>query len=197
MPEGCSERDGFWVREFSPPRSRWTPVLDALRERFAGCFEDFATAGDARIAAMTGLSLERAALANRREYSEPVQWQGGERELEEFLDALRAAGAHVLRGGRFYSVGGDCDKGRAWLWLRDVYALAAGSAAVYDLGLGDGANDVPLLEVTHRAVRIPARSRPLPALERSEGVLAAEGEGPAAWASGVREWLRERYADVT
>ena len=143
---------------------------------------------------MTGLDEARAALANQREYSEPVQWRGDSETLQAFLAELEEAGARVLRGGRFYSVAGDCDKGRAWRWLREQYALAAGSTAVYDLGLGDGANDVPLLEITHRALRVPAHSRPLPALERREGVLEADGEGPVAWSRGVQAWLRERYA---
>lgn len=196
MPDSCRETDGYWLREFAPPRSHWAPVLQGLRDRFGDSFVDFAGAGVAGIAAMTGLDEERAALANQREYSEAVQWRGETADLEAFLAALEGAGARVLRGGRFYSVAGDCDKGRAWRWLREQYALAAGGAAVYDLGLGDGANDVPLLEITHRALRIPAHSRPLPALERTEGLLEVDGEGPVAWSRGVQAWLRERYSSA-
>jgi mannosyl-3-phosphoglycerate phosphatase family protein len=192
-PLGCDLVDGYWRRSFAPPRDRWSAPLAALRERFPGSFRDFAGAGDAGVAKMTGLPLAQAALANAREYSEPVQWLGEDRALQEFLQALSQAGATVMRGGRFYSVGGDCDKGRALDWLRGQYALAASASAVYDLAVGDGQNDVPMLERAHRALLIPARDRPLPTLQRSEGIRVGDGLGPEAWAQGVREWLRELY----
>jgi mannosyl-3-phosphoglycerate phosphatase family protein len=197
MPAGCVERDGYWVRDFAPPRSTWTSLLDALRTRFPGAFQDFSTAGIDGIVAMTGLSPQAAALANEREYSEPVQWRGTDRDLAAFLAAVDAEGGRALRGGRFISIAGDADKGRAWCWLREVYALAAGGAQIYDLGLGDGQNDIPLLEVTRTAAPIPAQGRPLPVLERDGGVLVAKGlYGPEAWAYSTREWLRELYGSA-
>ncbi len=192
-PEHTELRDGYWVRELAPPRQQWAAPLAALRASMPGAFEDFASAGTEGIVAMTGLSVEKAALANEREYSEPVQWRGDDDGLEAFLATLDDAGARVLKGGRFYSVAGDCDKGQALAWLREQYRLAASAAAVYDLAVGDGANDVPMLEIAHRALVIPAPDRPLPALTRDEGVIVGEGMGPVAWAWGVREWLRSLY----
>lgn len=195
MPEGCIERGGFWIREFAPSRSTWTSLLDKLRERFPGAFQDFSTAGISEIVTMTGLSPDKAALANEREYSEPVQWRGTKPDLEAFLVAVERGGARALRGGRFVSIAGDADKGRAWCWLRETYALAAGGARIYDLALGDGSNDVPLLEVSHTAALIPAKKRPLPMLGRRDGVLVAKGLfGPEAWSSSTREWLRGLYS---
>jgi len=197
MPDGCVERNGYWVCDFAPPRSAWRPLLDDLRMRFPDAFQDFFTAGIDGIVAMTGLSREAAARANEREYSEPVQWRGTDPDLDAFLAAVEQGGARASRGGRFISIAGDADKGRAWCWLREAYALAAGGAQIYDLGLGDGQNDVPLLEVTRTAAPIPARGRPLPALERNGGVLVADGlYGPEAWAHSTREWLRELYGSV-
>ncbi|WOJ93415.1 HAD-IIB family hydrolase [Congregibacter variabilis] len=193
QPAGTELREGYWVRELVPSRGHWQNAIDKLRQKMPGCFMDFATAGTAGIAQMTGLSAEKAALANERQYSEPVQWRGSERELEVFLDELSAAGAKVLKGGRFYSVAGDCDKGQALLWLRQEYALAAKASAVYDLAVGDGENDIPMLELAHRALQIPAHDRALPRLERKDGVIVGEGFGPQAWAFGVREWLRGLY----
>jgi mannosyl-3-phosphoglycerate phosphatase family protein len=195
VPEGVHEHAGYLRREFAPRRDHWTASLDALRQRFPGRFQDFATAGVEGIAVMTGLPPAGAALANEREYSEPVQWRGSDEELAVFQAELAAAGARTLRGGRFISVAGDCDKGQAWSWLREQYALAAGGEPIYDLALGDGQNDVPMLEVTQRAVLIPAPGRPLPELARSSGVLTPSGFGPEAWAEAVRDWLRDLYRE--
>ncbi|MDP5071420.1 MAG: HAD-IIB family hydrolase [Congregibacter sp.] len=193
QPEGTRLSEGYWLRELVPPRAHWEPLLNELRVKMPGRFMDFATAGTAGIVEMTGLSPQKAALANERQYSEPVQWRGTEQELAAFLTQASAAGAQVLKGGRFYSVAGQCDKGQALLWLRQQYALAAKASAVYDLAVGDGENDVPMLEVAHRALQIPAQGRALPVLQREDGVIVGEGFGPQAWASGVREWLRGLY----
>jgi len=193
QPPDCIERDGYLLREFAPPRGAWAPLVEALHERFPGRFMDFATASVDDVMQMTGLTPTQAALAKEREYSEPIEWRGDESELPAFLEALRAGGARPQRGGRFISLAGDSDKGAAWRWLRACYAVAAGGVPVYDLGLGDGQNDVPLLETTHRAVVIPAPERGAPDLAREAGILAVTGIGPEAWAQGVGAWLRELY----
>lgn len=192
-PEGCERQGEYWVRRFAPSRECWSAPLASLRRQLPGRFQDFASAGTEGIAAMTGLSPEQATLANQREYSEPVEWRGDDAEREVFLAALTEAGATVHRGGRFFAVGGDTDKGRALAWLREQYALAAGAGPVYDLAIGDGQNDVPMLEEAHRALLIPAHGRPLPILRRERGVSVGRGFGPEAWAAGVSDWLRELY----
>ena len=192
-PAEVAERDGFWVRELAPPRTHWLPILDELRGAMPGAFQDFASAGLDALIDMTGLSAPAAALARQREYTEPVQWRGSEADRLAFVERLRGAGATVWRGGRFYSVGGDSDKGAALEWLRRQYALAAGTAAVYDLAVGDGPNDVPMLELAHHALLIPAAQRELPQLARKTNVIVGRGRGPQAWAWGVGEWLRVLY----
>lgn len=192
-PADCELQDGYWVKTFAPPREQWAPVLDELRAQLPERFTDFASAGTDGIAEMTGMSLEKSALANERQYSEPVQWRGTDEELALFLQVLSEAGARVVRGGRFYAISGDGDKGSALEWLRQQFVLAASAHAVYDLAIGDGQNDVPMLEAAHRALLIPAHGRALPALRRSDGVLLGDGVGPVAWAHGVQAWLRELY----
>ncbi|MEO1079793.1 MAG: HAD-IIB family hydrolase [Pseudomonadota bacterium] len=192
-PPGSIRADGFQFREFVPRRESWTTLLAALRDRFPDSFQDFATAGIDELVAMTGLSAEQAVRANEREYSEPVQWRGTASDLDAFLAALHEAGARTLRGGRFINVAGDSDKGLAWRWLREQYLRAAQSREAFDLALGDGQNDAALLDVAHRAALIPARGRPLPQLERTEGILLPSGHGPEAWAVAARDWLRELY----
>jgi mannosyl-3-phosphoglycerate phosphatase family protein len=192
-PEGCVKHGAFWRREFAPPREQWTALLDRQRERLPGCFQDFATASPDEIVAMTGLPAEKAALANQREFSEPVQWRGSDGELALFMAAIEEAGARALRGGRFISIAGDSDKGAAWAWLRDQYRLAAGGAQVFDLSLGDGHNDVPMLEITHRAAVIAAPDRQAPVLQREDGVIRSGAFGPSAWAESTQQWLAELY----
>ena len=194
-PADTLERDGYWVRELGAPRERWLQLLASLEGTFGGDFEYFARAGVEGIAAMTGLSKEQATLANRREYSEPVQWLGSDARRGEFIEALRAGGATVLQGGRFLTVAGDSDKGRALAWLRDASVQARGAATCHDLAAGDSGNDCAMLEAAETALLVRSPVHDFPVLERRTGVLRSRAYGPAGWAEGVTQWLRQLQAD--
>lgn len=189
QPEGTRERDGYWVRELSAPRSRWLQELAKLEGGFAGEFASFYRAGPAGIAEMTGLSAVEAELANRREYSEPVLWLGSDLRREQFLEALRARGANPLQGGRFISVAGDCDKGRALAWLREIYRAADATARLADLAVGDSGNDIAMLEAAQSALVVRSPVHGYPPVDNSHNVMYSTLFGPAGWAEGVGRWL--------
>ncbi len=194
QPDGTEERDGYWVYSSCPPRETWLAVLQALREEFPDKFDYFHRAGIEGIVGMTGLPPTRAEEANNRDFSEPVKWLGEASELDDFLQKLSAAGAHVLRGGRFFSVCGDCDKGRALSWLRQVYCRASGATTCHDLAIGDSGNDRAMLEAAETALVIKSPVHEFPDLERDSGVIYSEACGPAGWSEGVASWLRVAHA---
>jgi len=191
-PAQTVERDGYWVREFTHGREQWLSLLDELQPEFGDEFDHFHRAGVEGIVRMTGLSPERAAEADRREYSEPVQWLGSETRRRLFVGRLAEAGATVLEGGRFLSVSGDCDKGRALEWLRDAYRHFHGGLPCHDLAAGDSGNDTAMLEVAETALVIRSPVHDPPPLRRLQGVIYSRDFGPAGWAEGVAHWLSDR-----
>ncbi|PLW70440.1 HAD-IIB family hydrolase [Pseudohalioglobus lutimaris] len=188
-PHGTEEVDGYWVKAMSGPRQRWLDLLDKLRPQFEGEFENFYRAGPAGIAAMTGLSPEGAVLANQREYSEPVQWRGADDRKAAFVQALTLQGAHALQGGRFLTIAGDCDKGRALDWLRTEYRRAWQASAVMDIAVGDSGNDVAMLDAAGSALLVRSPVHDFPELKRDSGVMRSAGYGPEGWVEGVGQWL--------
>jgi len=146
QPAATIERDGFWVREFSSPRKHWIDLLNGMKSRFDGEFDYFFQAGTAGISRMTGLPADKAVRANQREYSEPVLWLGSPQRKLEFIAALESRGASVQQGGRFLAVSGDCDKGRALVWLRGAYLRATPGRPCHELAVGDSGNDCAMLE---------------------------------------------------
>jgi mannosyl-3-phosphoglycerate phosphatase family protein len=192
QPTGTVERDGYWVYSTCPPRQTWLTVLEGLQQEFDGKFDYFHRAGVDGIARMTNLPRERAEEANQRDFSEPVKWLGDAPELDFFLGKLRAAGASVLRGGRFFSVCGDCDKGRALAWLRDAYCCKLEAVHCHDIAIGDSANDCAMLEEAETALVIRSAAHDVPKLRRQSGVIYSESYGPAGWAEGVSRWLHSK-----
>lgn len=192
QPTATAVRDGYWIYELVPDRARWVTLLAELSHDFPDEFDCFYRAGPAGIARMTGLPEARAREANRREYSEPVQWQGGDARRAEFIARLQSAGATVLQGGRFLSVAGDCDKGRALVWLREVFCAQDPGRPCHDIAIGDSRNDCAMLEVAETALVVRSTMHDFPPLERREGVFHSRSYGPAGWAEGVAQWLH-RY----
>lgn len=188
QPAGTVEREGFWIREMSPPRRNWLNLLEHLDADYPDCFDYFHRAGVEGIMRMTNLPRERAREANEREYSEPVKWFGKETDKREFLARLADAGAVVLQGGRFMSVAGDCDKGRALIWLREAYETAHGKL-YRDIAIGDSGNDCAMLEAAHSALVIRSTVHDFPSVQRSQRVYFSEGYGPDGWSEGVARWL--------
>ena len=189
QPAGTVEHDGYWVYEMSKPRSHWLGLLRELMNEFEAEFDYFYRAGTAGIARMTNLPADKAELANQRDYSEPVLWLGSAARRQAFISALRARGASVLQGGRFLGVSGDCDKGRALVWLRTVYQQAARQRQCHDLAIGDSGNDCAMLEVAETALLVRSPAHDFPPLERQEGLIRSRDFGPAGWAEGVAQWL--------
>jgi len=183
---GAIARDGYEVIEWGKPYPELVASLEAAA-RASGCqvraFHDMTVE---EIAAATNLPLEQAALAKQREYDEPFHIVDEERG-GALLAALEAQGLRWTRGGRFHHVDGNNDKASATAALRERFERVYGP--VVTIGLGDGLNDVPLLN----AVDIPVviRSPAADAVKlRVAHALVTEGAGPAGWNQAVMTMLR-------
>jgi len=194
-PKDANELDDYWVIANSPPRSHWLQLLDEVGEPFAGEYQTFssicADEGTTGLAKFTGLTSEQAALAQQREYSEPIHWLGSADRKVEFSLTLTNAGAHLLQGGRFLTMGGDTNKGRALLHLQGLYQQKFG--ACQSLAIGDSGNDISMLEVADSALIIRSENHSAPVLQRTTHFHLSKATGPNGWVEGVTAWLATQY----
>ncbi|AEG01108.1 HAD-IIB family hydrolase [Methylomonas methanica] len=182
-PEDCENIGDFWIKTFSQPRRHWLKLISQSRigkEKF----QTFADAALADIVKLTGLQPDAAARASQRQYGEPVAWLGTTAEKAEFIQELRQLGAHILEGGRFLHVSGECDKGTAMKWLVAQYLQACG-APITTIAAGDSQNDIAMLESADIAVRVPSPTHALPALEKARQVYTAARQGPSGWSESI------------
>lgn len=189
QPEGCQQRDGFWVKEFCQPREHWIYLVDKLRPMFKGDYQGFAESSIDEIMAMTGLSREAAKAASQREFGEPLKWLGSDLQRSLFIATVQAAGAQVLAGGRFLHVTGRTDKGRALDWLTSQYARRTGKHWL-TLAIGDSDNDRAMLETADQALIVRSPVHDPPNLHRKKKAHITEQTGPVGWAEGVAMILR-------
>lgn len=191
------ENNDFLVIEQSASRQHWLEILDSVAEEFSGEFRCFQQAGVEGIMEMTGLDRKAAAQANQREYSEPVAWLGDPERKSHFINRLETAGASVLQGGRFISIAGNCDKGKALQLLQGEYQRNGSGNRLVSLAIGDSNNDVAMLEAADYALIIRSPNHPPPKLQREHGVSISSLTGPTGWRDGVENWLRKLIPSST
>jgi mannosyl-3-phosphoglycerate phosphatase len=141
------------------------------------------------VAALTGLPKDKAALARDREYILPFQHNGPDAAMEAFRRKAEREGLRVVRGGRFYHLMGDVDKGRAFSRLRAIIESSGDSRFV--VALGDAENDLGLLRGADQAVVIPRRAGWEWKLMEAPGVRPASRRAPGGWTDEVWAVLNE------
>lgn len=195
MPEGCYEKSGFWVISNGRSRQYWDQLLEENAQDFLGEFETFtqivSTNGIKGIQDITGLGFEQAQLSNQRDFSEPVHWLGTQQRKQEFIQKLSAAGATLLQGGRFLSVGDKVDKGSALVQLTKLYQQHQSLSNIHTLAIGDSGNDINMLEVASSAIIIRSRTHPAPTLTRKSDLLISHAYGPEGWTETVSSWFKK------
>ena len=151
--------------------------LKELKERFK--IKSYYFMSVEEVAKVTGLSLEMAELAKKREFSETVV------EIED--EALKELEKefNVLIGGRFIHVyGKNADKGRAVKILTDLYKSVYGE--VVTVGIGNSYTDIPML----KAVDIPCLVKnPDGWIDVDFDVYKAEGVATEGWVEVVEKFV--------
>jgi mannosyl-3-phosphoglycerate phosphatase family protein len=191
-PADAPIADGDAVVSFVAPRAHWLAVIESAYAQVGRVARGFSTLSTAEIAALTGLSEVDAARSAAREYGEPLQWvtDVDPEARAAFVQAIEAAGARVLQGGRFAHVSGAADKGRALRWLQARYKTCCGRVPI-SIAAGDSGNDVAMLEAADLALVVRSPAHPPVALQRTTGVLVSSALGPAGWSEGITALLEQ------
>lgn len=196
-PEGSYEKSGFWVIANTKPRQYWNSLLQENAKNFAGEFDTFSSIVSAKgyqgIQAITGLSLDQAALSNNRYFSEPIHWLGSDVRKKAFIKTMTKAGASLLQGGRFLSLSGDFNKGDALLHLTQLYQQDQALSLIHTLAIGDSNNDITMLDAASSAIIIRSKAHPIPTLTREKNVMTSHNFGPEGWAESVSFWLTNYF----
>ncbi|MBD3252664.1 HAD-IIB family hydrolase [Candidatus Pacearchaeota archaeon] len=96
----------------------------------------------------SGLSLREARLAKKREFDEAFRLEN-KKDEEKIIRLIRKYKLSYTRGGRYYHILGDNDKGRAVKLLSELYKEKFGK--IFTIGLGDSYNDIPMLKKTKKS----------------------------------------------
>ena len=186
-----SGRDGVVVKHTGVDVGFIRARLNVWRTRLGVRFTRMSELDITEVMSLTGLDETRARAARQREGSEPLIWQDDDNALKNFRLALEGDGLMLTQGGRFWHVMGNAsDKGSAVDWLIKRFTALRGRPPL-SLGLGDGPNDVSMLEAVDQAVVIKG-CHELAVTPSNEALYRTRAAGPAGWAEGVAHgWGRD------
>lgn len=180
-PKGAVWKDGYWIKSFAQSRRYWQGIIKKIEANHEGQFEAFGSMDNERISQVTGLDKESAIRASQRQFGEPLLWVGTDEQRKEFMAAATKLGAFPLLGGRFMHICGNSNKGIALEWLVKEYKRQYPTFHISSVALGDGSNDIAMLEVADTAVRIASPVHAPPNLIRTHKVYTSTQAGPEGW----------------
>lgn len=165
------------------PYSEVVAALEEISRKAGAEVAGFHDMSVREVAENTGLSPRQAELAREREFDEPFFFAGANEEaIGRFMELAGQRGFQVARGGRFWHFFSGSDKGRAVRQLIGLYRKAM-QGRVRTVGLGDSANDIPLLTAVDQAVLLPVLEGKFDedATARLRSVRRGPAAGPAGW----------------
>ena len=177
--------------EGAVPRAELQETYRAIKADGGYRCEAFFELGTEGIVRETGLSEERAAMANERVASEPIHWSDTEAHAMAFAAEARKRGLSCVRGGRFLHLLGQTSKQKAVQQLIDAYADRYAGEHVLSVSLGDGPNDIGMLETTDIAVVIPGRHEHDMTLTTQNRIVRSAAHGPEGWNEAMLALLAE------
>ena len=183
-------RDGYRVIELGTPYPEVVVQFKTLKNEFGNRIRGFSEMGLDEVINLTGLSQREAALAKQREYTEPFVFDGDENEERELEKSIRNLNMNLTKGGRFFHLLGDNDKGKAINIIAEMYKET--HPELKTVALGDSFNDLPML----RAADIPILvQNPGGLYDRQidlSNLRRAPGSGPIGWNRALLTILSEK-----
>lgn len=150
---------------------------ETLKKHFD--YKGFSEMSVNEIASVTGLPLEQAFLASKREFDEPITLENPPDDREAFSKEASRLGLDCVQGGRFFHLFSGGDKGKAVEVVLAVYRDLYGS--LVSIALGDSPNDISMLEATDKAVLMQGRDGAYMVDPINSDLIKAKGGGPEAW----------------
>jgi mannosyl-3-phosphoglycerate phosphatase len=170
------------------------PILRTALREIAGetgtALRGFGDMEADEIARRTGLSVMEAEQAKSREYDEPFLLEGTPEQRQTVLTRIESKGFRWTKGGRFFHLTGENDKGRAVTILSEIYRRQYGPTVT--VGLGDSLNDLPMFSAVDRPILVRKQDGSYEDGVSLPGLVRADGIGPVGWNRAVLRLLEDR-----
>ena len=154
----------------------------------------FGDLDDVGVSEDTGLDIESARLAKIREYDEAFRLgEGGDtpEAAKRLIELIKSHGLSHTRGGRYWHIIGDNDKGKAVTLLSEIYRRQFDNdeANIKTIGLGDSQNDLPMLQAVDIPLLVQKPGGQHDAYIIDPKINRVKGIGPVGWNLAILDIL--------
>ncbi|MDK2892187.1 mannosyl-3-phosphoglycerate phosphatase [Methanohalophilus sp.] len=164
-------------------------VLSDIRKSTSMKIVGFGDMSDEQVSEDTGLSLESARLATMREYDEAFKLLDEDR-ADELKEIIVSKGLNYTRGGRYWHLMGNNDKGKAVQKLMDLFRKRDPDAI--SVGLGDSLNDLPMLQAVDIPYLVQKPGKIYDSNISDPRINYVEGVGPVGWNRAILKLLSSK-----
>ncbi len=188
------EYEGYNVIELGTRYNILRNVLKDIQNALETEIVGFGDLDATQISQLTGLDIKSAENASVREYDEAftIKIQDEQNiDVNQIIDIITSkitsSGLTYTKGGRFWHIMGDNDKGKAVAILTDIYQKELGN--VKTIGLGDSLNDLPMLHSVDIPILVqkPTGSHDPEITDSSINYI--DGIGPVGWNKAITNIL--------
>ena len=179
-PIGCKQVNNYWCYEFASPLSNLLKDLESLGSEYKNQYKLFSELDAEQIGQLTGLNNEDALRAQKRDYSDPLYWQGGDELQTKFIKEVKGLGYDIKVGGRFIHITNNTDKSTAQQWLVKQFSRHFRKPLTV-IALGDSDNDKQMLEVADIAIIINNPSSKKPVKLSHNKARYSQSPAPLGW----------------
>lgn len=183
----CKKKGGYCVIELGASYIELREALKEIREETGFKITGFGDMTAEEVAEDANLSVDKAALAKKKEYNESFIFEEPDEKEAILFEKIREKGFSFTHGGRYYNIHGkNADKGKAVTILTELFEKEYG--AVKTIGVGDSKNDIPMLKSVEQPAIVKNKKGAwldisLPKLYK------AKGEGPEGWVEVVEKFI--------
>jgi mannosyl-3-phosphoglycerate phosphatase len=190
-PKGASRAGRYLCMSLARPYREVAAALAQAAAEAGITVTGFDKMSAQEVAGLTGLALKDARRAQRRDFDVPFIIEAATTpRRRRFLSLARRRGLAIVRGGRFWHAYRGSDKGRAVRMLLAMLRKAR-RGRVRSVGLGDAANDLPMLSEVDIPVLLPGPDGKFDRAVRRKipRILPGQAQGPRGWNSAVLKIL--------
>lgn len=175
--------------EYSTLREKFKKIMRITGYKIIG----FGDMTEEEIAKDCGLDLKSAGLSKKRDYDEVFRIVEGKES--EILRLIKEEGLNYTKGGIYYHIMGDNDKGRAVRILAELYKKEYKDKDVKTLGLGDSLNDLPMLKAVDIPVLVKKANGRHDMNIKIKNIIKVDGVGPEGWKKAIEELIIPELVD--
>jgi mannosyl-3-phosphoglycerate phosphatase len=180
------EETDYLIVELGTPYSKLRDAVKKMRALTQGKVKGFGDLNFQEVAHLCGFSLDQAKLAKKREYDEPFILEN-EAYMGKIQEIARCSNLKITRGGRFYHLTGQNDKGKAVLMLKNIYREK--HKKLKTIALGDSFNDLPMLKVVDFPILVKKPDGSYDPSVKLDNIILASEAGSTGWGDALLKLL--------